>query len=327
MKELGKITIYACGGAGINIASYFEKYRNKPSPGFAEVSVVYVDTSKSNLKDLHPADFIYTFEGLDGSGKIRKENAGTISESVMDILHKFKPGNLSIVISSISGGTGSVIAPSLTSELLSRGENVVVCAISSNDSRIEIENNIKTMKSYEAISKLRKAPVVMIYRENSATGARKLTDEKIHSEIVSLAGLFSGQNNELDTSDLHNWLYFNRISTVAPKLALLEFYNDTIDDIEHGSVISVATIANAEENTSCGMVVEYQCVGFVDESNKSSVNVTNRLHFAIMDNVVVEIFNSLAAGAAKLDEAMNARITKGSILNKDDSTENNGLVL
>lgn len=327
MKNNGTITIYACGGAGLNIGSYFEKYRGTPSAGFAEVNVVYIDTSKSNLNEVHSPDYTYTFEGMDGSGKIRRENAAAISESVMDIIHKFKPGNLSIVLSSLSGGTGSVIAPSIVSELLARNENVIVCAVSSNDSRIEIENNIKTLKSYESVAKLRKSPVVMLYRENSTSTPRKETDDKIRKEIVMLAALFSGQNNELDTSDLHNWLYYNRVSSFDPKLSLLEFYNDTINDVKHGTVVTVASIANKDESTTCGMLVEYQCVGFVDDKNKAAVNIGNRLHFAVLDGVVMEIFKSLSDSAAQLDEAKNARISRGSILSKDDNAENNGLVL
>lgn len=102
--NFGNVTVYCCGGAGINIGSFFEQYRDRSEPGFSLLSTIYIDTSHSNINKNIPDEFTYIFDGLDGSGKVRKENAEAISISVLDILHKFKPGDLSIVISSASGG-------------------------------------------------------------------------------------------------------------------------------------------------------------------------------------------------------------------------------
>lgn len=104
MSNKNKLVIYGCGGAGVNIASIFEKTYGVASPGFADVVSYYIDTSKSNIGINIPKDRTYLIEGLDGSGKIRRENHLAIGECIHDILLSHKPGDVNIVISSTSGG-------------------------------------------------------------------------------------------------------------------------------------------------------------------------------------------------------------------------------
>lgn len=326
--ELGNIMIYAAGGAGINIVSWFEKYRDKPpNHGFASMTPVYIDTSKSNLSKVHSENHTYLVDGLDGSGKVRRENAQAISEHVLDILHKFKPGDLSIVVSSMSGGSGSVIAPSLVSELLSRGCPVVVCSVGSTDSRIEVENTINTLKSYESVAKLRSAPVNMVYRENSNATKRSEVDTQIQGEIVKLAALFSKQNKEMDSSDLSNWLKYNKVTSFQPKLTYLDFYVDKVGELKHGSVITVATLARQEHNTSAGQMVEYQCVGFVDEEHAVELELKHPLHYVLLDGIFDQIYKEHAKTLKDLNELKNSRVVKQTILDNSDRATDNGLVL
>ena len=149
------LQIYAAGGAATNIAARFNKMRDQTSPGFAKISTRFIDTSRSNIDTSIPDSDVYLFEGMDGSGKLRRSNYATISERSKEILHRFKPQDTNVVIHSASGGSGSTIGPVLVSELLERGENVVVVLIGSTGSLIETENSLKTLQSYEAISKLR----------------------------------------------------------------------------------------------------------------------------------------------------------------------------
>lgn len=329
------MTIYACGGAGVNIVKKFEKHRKDPSSTpheddevFARTVPIYIDTSRSNMTAEIPADFTYILEGLDGSGKVRKENAEVITECTLDILHRHKPGDISVVVSSTSGGSGSVLAPSIVSELLDRGHNVIVCAVGSDDSRIELENTAKTLKSYEAISKMRKTPVIMIYRSNSeAEGGRGEVDAEMYQEIVKLAALFSRRNRELDTKDLHNWLHYSGVTSFQPKLSLLEFYHGKIDDLKAGQVISVATLCLDNSSSTTGLPVEYQCVGYVDDQRNQRMQIKASMHYAILDGVVAEIHKDLTGKLNQLDEYQRARITKQSILSKDDVPTSNGLIL
>ena len=334
-KTHATMNIYACGGAGINVAKHFERFRKSHEQAdhaddkvFARTMPIYIDTSRSNLTSDIPAEHTYIIGGLDGSGKVRRENADAISQCTLDILQKFKPADISIVLSSTSGGSGSVLAPSITSELLNRGQAVIVIAIGSDDSRIELENTSKTIKTYESIAKLRKTPVTMLYHNNSeAEGGRKDVDAEVIQEVTKLAALFSRCNRELDTKDLQNWLFFNKVTSFQPKLCLMDFFNGKIDGLKNGQVISVATLCLDGFSSSAGIPVEYQTVGYVSEAQNDKMHLTSSFHYVILDGVIAEIHSEISNKLQLLDEMQRARITKSSILADSDRSTDNGLVL
>lgn len=219
-----------------------------------------------------------------------------------------------------------MLAPSIVSELIARNAPVIVCAVGSNDSRIEVENGLKTLKSYESIAKLRKAPVAMIYRENSSAPTRKDVDMELQQMISTISALFSRQNKEMDTADLHNWLYYTKVTSFEPKLVKLEIFEDKIEEIKNGMVISVATLALDGTNPSTGSIVEYQCVGYVNPNDNRGTTIKSKLHYVLLDGIITEIYKSLSTAISKLDESKNSRIAKGSILSKEDTPTTNGLV-
>lgn len=322
-----KITLYACGGAGLNIASHFENFRGSSETGLATIEPVYIDTSKSNITNKIPEDFTYHVEGLDGSGKVRAENHSQISECVLDILHKHQPTDINIVLSSASGGSGSVIAPSLVSELLHRDVPTIVIIVGSTDSRIELVNTIRTLKSYEAIAQLRKSPVSAMYYENSPVSARKSVDTDIHTAITLLSTLFSGENRELDSSDLKNWLKYNKVTAFDSHLSFIDFYKKKIV-LEKGiTAITVATLAVDDGETSPGTDVEYQCVGYIKKEVLDKIGLDAPIHVAVLDGAITVVHKRLDKTLQSLDEARNARIVKTSILSEKDVPTSNGLIL
>lgn len=104
-KIANTICIYGCGGMGANQTASFLKHAGKFESGFGQISPFFLDTSNSNLRVLNvPEDHVYLIEGVDGSGKKRDSNYRAISERSKEMLHRFKPGDLNIVIHSASGG-------------------------------------------------------------------------------------------------------------------------------------------------------------------------------------------------------------------------------
>jgi hypothetical protein len=325
-SEIGKAVIYCAGGTGINIGSHFLKFKNETNPGFCEIQTVFIDTSKSNLDRSVSNENTYLVENLDGSGKVRAENHKEIGECVLDILQIYKPGDINFVISSGSGGSGSVIAPSIVQELLARAIPVIVINVGSTDSRIELENTIKTLKSYDAIAQMRKMPVNSLYYENSKSTPRSEVDKQVQSAIVLLAALFSKQNKELDSSDLNNWLNYSKVTSFEPHLSKIDVFGTEIKVERPVSVISVATLTTEGDNTSTGTNVEYQCVGYADKSVMNSIAITNPVHIAILDGVFSEIIKRLTKTLGEFDEAKKARIQKSSILSDKDRPTTNGLI-
>jgi hypothetical protein len=324
----GKVKLFACGGGGINIGHLFEKHRGKDEAGFAQIDVTYIDTSRSNVKsDIKPGD-LYLLEGLDGSGKLRAENHKVIAEHIRDILQKHQPGDVNVILSTAAGGSGSVIAPSLASELLDRQLPVIVIAVGSADTRLDAQNTLKTLKSYDAVAKLREAPVVMHYVQNSATLSRTEADRKVESLITSLCALYSRENRELDSQDLFNFLRFDRVTTFPVQLAALSLVEPSSDISELGNVISVATLIKDEE-TKAGFqtMPEYQCVGFLPQGIEPKVLAATPLHFVTSDGLFADVAGQLNKLLKDLDQTQAARIQKSSIVSDRDHQTATGLVL
>ena len=128
IQPKGRVRLYAAGGCGLNIGGQLAAHRDRNETAFANLDIVYVDTSKSNLRNGIDAANVYLIPDLDGSGKVRSENHAEIGQHIRQILHKFSPADLNIVLSSAAGGSGSVIAPLLASELLASDAPTIVIA-------------------------------------------------------------------------------------------------------------------------------------------------------------------------------------------------------
>lgn len=322
---MNKISIYGCGGCGVNLAANFLKHTGKKEAGFADIQTFFLDTSGSNLLSKEPEDHVYIIEGLDGSGKKRDSNYRIISERSNEMLHRFKPGDINVVIHSASGGSGSVIGPTLVSELLDRNVPTVVIMVGTSDSRIETDNTIKTLKSYEVISQKREMPVIAVYYENSSTSPRGEVDQRIKTTIILLAAIFSGENRELDSADLNNFLAYQKVTSFKPKLSYLDFFSKQIELQRDQTVVSLVTLTDDQTTSAVEIPVEYQAVGFLNEDAKKNIDVKMPIHVAIISGFFHDVIDRLSKRLTTFDEARRAHVDK-SILTKDIDSTPEGLV-
>lgn len=322
------VRVYACGGTGINIAKHFSSKKNQ-SLAFATIDPVFVDTSASNLRDMVSPEHTYLIEGLDGSGKVRASNAKVIDESIVDILTKHKPGDLNIVVCSGSGGSGSTLSPLLTSELMRQKQNVIVLMVISKDSTIEVSNAVKTFKSFEAISKMNKVPCVMVpYTNDQERNDREAVNEVVRQDMIKLSALFSGNNEELDSADLSNWLNYTKVTNEVARVTLLDMEDGVIQERQRGRVLTAATLAVRNMDTKLGTMAEYRCIGFVGDDNSKALDLKEATHFMIVEGVIGDEFNAIEASLEEYHEHSRARRRSAiEIVGDDDQIENNGLVL
>lgn len=333
MIEQGNVRIYACGGAGINIAAQLEKHRNADDQAAAKLNITYVDTSKSNLaRNRHSIaeEHTYVIDGLDGSGKIRAENYQAIVQHSKDVLQAHKPMDLNIVISSAAGGSGSVIAPTIVGELLDRKVPVIVMLVGSTATRLDTENTLKTIKSYEVVSRMKKAPVVAVYAENSEKVTRGDVDESMKFAVLTLSILYSRQNHELDSQDLFNWLRYDRVTSFPPQLAALTIMDgrqlpNELKDLGH--VISVATVGSNPDQVHFPITPDYQCAGFLPESASDRFKERCPFNYIVSDGIFPDVHVRLEKFLKQLDDGHAARIVKRNILSNNDEVTDNGLVL
>ncbi|MBE0438149.1 MAG: hypothetical protein IBX57_00080 [Gammaproteobacteria bacterium] len=318
-KQIGTLRVYGCGGMGTNVASYFNGAGVEP--GTAAIEAVYIDTSRSNLKEGLAEDDVYILPNVDGSGKIRKENYQEISNVIKQILLEFVPGDFNVVVFSASGGSGSVIGPLLLGELLNRGLSAVCMVVGSDESILTAENTLKTLKSLEAIAKSSKLPVVMRYEHNDRR--RSEVDNQIRLAISALAILASKQNRELDSADIANWVQFSKTTSVAPQLSMLEIFADVDSANEVKDPISVASIFKDEDGGRLQAIPEYHAAGY---TNQASGDVSE-LHFVISIDDVPGIFGNIKKTLDQYSSQRDGRVKQASILDANDVTTDDGLVL
>jgi hypothetical protein len=323
----GRVTLIALGGAGINNGIELEKQRNLNEKSFANLDIIYIDTSRSNLSNAIDPQYCYLIDGLDGSGKVRAENHEIIAQHIPVILQRFDMGDVVIVMHSLSGGSGSVAGPLMVSELLARGIPTIAMVIGSSDTKIEARNSLNTLKSYAAISDMRNMPLSIAYAENNHDDGRKKADAACIVNVLALCALFSRDNEEMDSKDLEHWLRFDKTTSFRPQVASLTLIEagQTVPNL--GNVISVATIAKRGDRTALANPPEYQTVGFLKEDSDPKLLKRAPLHFIISDGVLVTAMRALEAVVAKFEASGGIRQQQNTLLSKNDKPALTGLIL
>lgn len=320
------LKIYAAGGAGCNLGSSILKGLKDQQHGLPAIDAVFIDTSRSNLNPSIPSNKTYLFDNLDGSGKLRASNYQVLNEYSREILLQHKPGDINIILSSGGGGSGSVIAPILTSELLNRGEHVIVITIGSTSSRIETENTLKTLQSYEMISQKRNQPVIMAYRENSAERPRSYVDLEVQELVLMLAIIFSGNNRELDMSDLRNFLNYHKVTSFHPKLSYLGVSSSSIKLDKGQALVSLVTLTDEKTSSEPNVLAAYQAVGYLPEGTKELIRGDMPLHATVISGYYNSVVEQLESKIKSYDDVRSAVIEK-SIVSRGMDTTDDGIVL
>lgn len=330
-NTLGKINIFCAGGAGIGIGKYFELERGKKNAGYAEVNPVYMDTSKASTFDV-PAEYFYQLPEANGSGGKRSHNGADIVKYTGEMLQKFPLGDINIVIHSATGGSGSVMGPSIVSEALNQGKSVIAFVIGGDDTKNYIENCIGTLESYEGIVEAREKPIVLQFLQNGVDGTIEEIDQKVHLAISCLTALYSSQNKNLDQRDLHNWLHFDEVTTYEPQVGVLSIHQEkmVIGDV---NLISVATLNTDLNNTKVGQPVEFQRVGVPVHivEHEASLPIDKRalsfpLHFAVADGFLDTVVKGLRKQVADYEQRESARVVKNKLSDGTKKRASNGLV-
>lgn len=257
------IAIYAAGGCGANIAKRIKDL---------DLQVTYVDTSVSNLKTVDPSD-IFLVEGMDGAGKNRAiayENFKDISENV---LLKHPPSNkLNVVICSLSGGSGGVLGSMVTKELLVRGLSVVVIGVESVSSVIEMNNTVKTLKTFKSISDKARKPVSLYHITNHVRSDADLQAIR----FINLLSLLTDKyvTEEFDDSDVKSFLYFNKVTENEPTLAILEVVGNDATPLEKGTlVVGTILVTNDRASTLKANTPEYLATCIVTDSTYKNEDI------------------------------------------------------
>ena len=328
VEQAGKVRIYGCGGCGINLAA---KVGAHPAElGLSAVEVVFVDTSRSNLKSASTEGIpSYLLDGVDGSGKIRRENSDAIADRIGDLLLEHRPLDLNIVCFSSAGGSGSVFGPLIVKALLERDAPVVAFMVGSVESAITATNSLNTLKSLDVIADRAAAPLVVYYNQNRRDEPRSKVDADFVNAMLAFRVLGSKQNEGLDSRDLQNFLRFDRACRAQPQLALLEIIAsrdvEEIASLGINHVISVASIFRDTDALPFPLPNEYQATGYLPAGIGEAH--PEELHFVVHTDEVGKLLKSLTDSVKEFDDFAKSRSNKVRIVADDEDTDASGLIL
>lgn len=326
-RPIGDLNVYCSGGTGINVAKTLEEVMARHATArIARVNVILVDTSASNLSGVKTKN-VYLLKDVDGSGKVRGENSQLITNKALDILQKYPPAAMNMVVSSLSGGSGSVLAPSLLRELQLQDAMVIAVGIASTGSAIEVDNSIKTLKTYEAISKKTGKPVVMLCHRNRAVTDHSKVNLAVANEVVLTALVCSRQNAGLDTADLQNWLDYRKVSQAPAKLVGLEFRDS--QDLSSEDYIPITIVSVAREGVDTYFPgVDHQSTGVVIDETVTTVTNDKPVHAVVVDGMPQRLAMDLIEIKKELDVKGRSRVFTSSILSEGgDEANDDGLVI
>jgi len=265
------------------------------------------------------SDNIFVLENIDGAGKDRSKTYEHFKDIADDVVIKFKPSpSLNVVVSSLSGGSGSIIAPLVTKELIRQGHNTIVIAIDSKHSVKELDNTIKAFQTYKSISNGIKKAISIFYIENSN---RKESDNKAVWFINLLSLLVNKeQTEEFDTTDLTNFINFDRVTDNAPTVSILEVNeNETITPEKNTTIVSSILLTTDKHSVIKPVVPEYlsTCVVTDPQYKNEDIRVDNilgklsiivdemeRQHKEHKDNKKVNKFKELEVQGSNSDDVV-----------------------
>ena len=327
MSAVGTVRLYGCGGTGINAVKPFIDFDSQGVA--AQISTCFIDTSDSNIKDIADRkDDIFLMPDVDGSGKNRKKNLELVADRMPEVQGRWAPGDLNIVVTSMGGGSGSVIAPLLTKALLEEGQTVIVIAVAGFEDMRAAQNTVGSIQTFAQISSMVGKPIVMSLENNAKHGSyskgRKASDEGIRATINSLAILAARNHAELDRADIHSWINYDEVTDVAGSFSLLDILvgEDQVADIQYP--ISIASLL-VEDTDIDQAEAEYQCSGFPGEDTKVLLGGQN-VHFVISTTEVDEMFEAFEKRKDEFEKRSKTRPTT-KLSKPNDKANDLGIVL
>lgn len=317
------VRLYGVGGCGLNLCT---QYIGRDDTE-ADIQIALVDTSKANLRNREVGDVpTYLIKGLDGSGKIQGMNVDEIRKNNKQILIDIPPGDFNIVVTSLSGGSGAVIANFLVRELLDRKAPTVVVAVGNVTNGIEAHNTRNALKSLEIAAVSKELPVVLSYHENSIDVKRSDVDKDIFGVLSSLVLLASGENEALDTADVQNWLQYTKVPTLShlePRLVTLHVTTSNDALMKVPSPLSIASILASPDSDRATINAGYVTEGFGDLAR---LNI-EALHLAITNQHLSDVYDRVDDMVRKMQEAQSATIAPSRIVSESDLGEYDDIIV
>lgn len=210
--------IYAVGGTGINIAN---RYLKDARHGGNVETIVGIDSSSANpiSEGLFPLERL---EGAEGSGGNRKAHKDKYADFAKQLLAKYAPNKVNIVVFSCGGGTGSGLGPWLVRYMLQRKIPVLSIVIGDTTTFNEQKNTIEALGSLYNQTNLGNS-VLFSYLENKPEQTQGEVNAQAAARIDNTIMMFNLNNERIDYADVKNFFFYNDVVDADPILTQLTF--------------------------------------------------------------------------------------------------------
>ncbi|QZA70537.1 tubulin/FtsZ-like protein [Erwinia phage AH04] len=311
--------IYAVGGTGINIANRFLKDNRN---GRAVDTIVGFDTSSANPV----SDGLFNVERVpdaEGSGGNKKAHADKYPDFAKQMLAKYPPNRLNIVVFSTGGGTGASLGPWIVRNLLQRKVPVLAIVIGDRSSYNEHDNTIGTLGSLYNQTKLGHS-VLFSYIENKPTVTQGDVNANAAARIDNAIMLFSMENERIDYADVFNFFFYTTVVDADPVLTQLTFLTDNdVGNYKSKPVAALSLYADADQIKSPFEDLLYRKAGIYGETYRGITQTTHAVldHGDTLENLKEMINNK----AVKTDQLAGQFRNKGN-LNFGGNADDDGMM-
>lgn len=198
------IRVIGAGGCGTNLL----KALLMAKPKFdSALQLMTIDTSHSNAQALPKQIEVHSIGDL-GSGKDRAKNVTAITK-YLDNHKNFvsEATDITIILFSLAGGSGSVIAPLLAHRLMRHSERaVILIGVADASSKRDCMNTILTIKTFSKFATDNNYYLPMMLYSNIEAG-RVAVNRTITSRLIELIDMLTNKSiTEIDYTDKMNFL-------------------------------------------------------------------------------------------------------------------------
>jgi len=333
-QKLPSLNIIGCGGCGCNIVRKLKKALSTPKVKAPKIDYTVIDTSKSNFYDLDGVEIISVDEL--GAGKDR-------SKCIPVIQHYFDThpqlsrdaNDISIIISSFSGGSGNVIAALLTQRIMRHTDSkaVIVVGVTDTSSERDTINSINSIKTFNAIAKDLGISIPMLMFSNTLKLGENPKPGRIGVDKSAVARL--SQLIQLLTSDTVVELDFNdKLTFLRPQDSGAEsgLYAISISetDLEHTAYLTGEMDILLQMNNIVHSVLVVNKDGAMPDimSEVSYVGVDAVNYISIISHSLPSMLTQdLVDAADRYQHSVKVKSTMESDLDKFGQEDKTGLVL
>jgi hypothetical protein len=335
MDKKQTVHIFGLGGTGIKITGRLSDYdvSNKLMPA---VTLDLFDTSDSESefsKDIG-INFIKDDSGLSGSGGMRGENYGNISDQLPSMLLDIEqsPGDVNFLIFSSGGGSGSALAYVALEELL-KEDKPVICFISNTPNNINRCNNASlTINSINNLAEDNDIVIPVFLYDTTEHPDFRTTDQLIVKDIIQTSLLLSGNVPGLDDKDRINFLNPVNVSDCGPGVSALNIITGKVDK-PVPNIVSALTVVRYGENDDIGTGADTVFSGIltddlselVSDSAESPVNELSMI--SVKDGTLTDWVANINDRIVTIKKAKDAEKKKARLRTPDGKKSSGGFLI